>query len=902
MARQPLNTGTAANDGTGDTLRAGAQKIEANFTELYAGTIDRGAVLAVKGNWDASAGTFPGGAGVKAGDEWYVSVAGTVDGIPFQPEDSLRALINAPSAATFAGNWRKIDGSDRVLSVAGLTGAPTAQQLAAAMGVRKVYPSDIIPVRLGKLQAPVDDGNGNATTYPADQLVNFEIAGKFHVGGVNPDERGDEVIFSVRVDDPRLVGSTYPRIEFRAVNLDGSDMAFDPTTPQWALVMEAKVRWLELPGTKPSASALQLKHSDGADEYQLNLNGTTVRLDLGGSSVTVMTGYVLGQTIDVTLVVAGGKSTWYFVQPNGTLVTHSQTLPAGTVHPKWGDYCLANNVAGSTFGTGGARIGLRDFDVRIENLQRSVQDLNTALGGTTWQGGGGSVTLSDLTLSAASLYENLTSGTGVASILGAQAGSTLTLADDAGNQFAIQSGALVAGTTNINYEDPAHPTHTRQIVINESNPNANPTTHQTTLVLNILDVSGPSVSTPIADQNHTVGATPSATSAAAAFSIPPGQTPVFTAVLPSWGSINPATGVITWSAPGAAQSGFAASVTCTTGEGAATDNFVVNAAAAGDTTPPSITAASLGTLSGNTLPINITISEASNVDMVLVNHNPTGITPPQVAAHTDETGAAPAGSTVLNVAASGTVNYTVPNGLNGNYYVALSPIDGAGNRSATVTILGPIAIDTTASGPTFLGIVKTYNNNAPSLAAALPSGLQVGDRAVIVLASTDISPTTPAGWTLKHTFSNVSATEANLYVYTRTIDGSEGATVTLTASNWKIMTAVAFAYRGGGGFGVGAGGTPTYSVYVNASGTLDAPRLTVAAQSRVVTIFARRSDGFSGVAGADVTRLTEATGAEDIRVRVLGNGPLSAGQSPLLTVTNGATARQINSMALEVLA
>lgn len=35
MARQAINTGTTANDGTGDTLRAAAGKINANFTEIY---------------------------------------------------------------------------------------------------------------------------------------------------------------------------------------------------------------------------------------------------------------------------------------------------------------------------------------------------------------------------------------------------------------------------------------------------------------------------------------------------------------------------------------------------------------------------------------------------------------------------------------------------------------------------------------------------------------------------------------------------------------------------------------------------------------------------------------------------------------------------------------------------
>ncbi len=37
MAQQTINVGTAPNDGTGDDLRAGATKTNANFTELYAG-------------------------------------------------------------------------------------------------------------------------------------------------------------------------------------------------------------------------------------------------------------------------------------------------------------------------------------------------------------------------------------------------------------------------------------------------------------------------------------------------------------------------------------------------------------------------------------------------------------------------------------------------------------------------------------------------------------------------------------------------------------------------------------------------------------------------------------------------------------------------------------------------
>ena len=35
MAKQTINTGAAANDNTGDTLRTAGTKINANFSEIY---------------------------------------------------------------------------------------------------------------------------------------------------------------------------------------------------------------------------------------------------------------------------------------------------------------------------------------------------------------------------------------------------------------------------------------------------------------------------------------------------------------------------------------------------------------------------------------------------------------------------------------------------------------------------------------------------------------------------------------------------------------------------------------------------------------------------------------------------------------------------------------------------
>ena len=46
MAKQALDLGTAANDNTGDTLRAGGDKINDNFNELYS-ALGNGTTLTV---------------------------------------------------------------------------------------------------------------------------------------------------------------------------------------------------------------------------------------------------------------------------------------------------------------------------------------------------------------------------------------------------------------------------------------------------------------------------------------------------------------------------------------------------------------------------------------------------------------------------------------------------------------------------------------------------------------------------------------------------------------------------------------------------------------------------------------------------------------------------------------
>ena len=66
----------------------------------------------LEGAWNASSGTFPVGStpvsGTKAGDYWYVSVAGTTGGVAFNVGDVIIAKIDAAST-TLASDWIQLE-------------------------------------------------------------------------------------------------------------------------------------------------------------------------------------------------------------------------------------------------------------------------------------------------------------------------------------------------------------------------------------------------------------------------------------------------------------------------------------------------------------------------------------------------------------------------------------------------------------------------------------------------------------------------------------------------------------------------------------------------------------------------------------------------------------------------
>ena len=109
------------------------QAVSLDQMETDIAALENGMVY--KGDWDASSGSFPGGGSAQTGWFYYVSVAGTVNGIAFAVGDNIVATTDNASTSTYANNWSKHDQTDAVQAVVGLTGSIAKGSLLSALNV-----------------------------------------------------------------------------------------------------------------------------------------------------------------------------------------------------------------------------------------------------------------------------------------------------------------------------------------------------------------------------------------------------------------------------------------------------------------------------------------------------------------------------------------------------------------------------------------------------------------------------------------------------------------------------------------------------------------------------------------------------------------------------------------------
>ncbi len=120
-------------DGTKIDFISVTQAVDLDEMEADIAALANGMVY--KGDWAANSGSFPGSGVAQTGWFYYVTVAGTVNGVSFHVGDNLVAITDNASSTTFAGNWSKHDNTAAVQSVVGLIGVITKASLLTALNV-----------------------------------------------------------------------------------------------------------------------------------------------------------------------------------------------------------------------------------------------------------------------------------------------------------------------------------------------------------------------------------------------------------------------------------------------------------------------------------------------------------------------------------------------------------------------------------------------------------------------------------------------------------------------------------------------------------------------------------------------------------------------------------------------
>jgi hypothetical protein len=109
MAQQIVNIGVVANDGTGDSLRVGGDKINDNFTELYA-LVSALSENPYRGDWAGTTdlpdtgdgGTYTAGAPGE-GNKWRLTGTLVIGGNVYPPGTIIEAAMDAPGQTI--ANW-----------------------------------------------------------------------------------------------------------------------------------------------------------------------------------------------------------------------------------------------------------------------------------------------------------------------------------------------------------------------------------------------------------------------------------------------------------------------------------------------------------------------------------------------------------------------------------------------------------------------------------------------------------------------------------------------------------------------------------------------------------------------------------------------------------------------------
>lgn len=335
MYQQTLAAANAAEDSSDDATlaknaaeaaqsdaEAAQSAAEAALEEIEAIVATIGAAQINKGIWDASAGTFPGSGLAQPGWTYYVSVAGTVNGVAFNINDGIMALAENASTATYAANWFKLDYTDDLTAASnfgtdnrflrsdgtgkGVQASPVGSDdggnvtgvnsLATTTFHDLTETTDPSTPAANHIRLYAKDDSGTTKLYTIDSAGSVEEVG---AGGGGGDT--DALFFSGRLTDltiSDLIGAPY----FNGPDGSAIHDSFDT------------LAYVDVAGATnlSTSEAGRLKPTSGSDFYTSSYN-PTLSLNTAGFS-----GYSFRQRVEAALVSTSGDRVRIKLAPPST--------------------------------------------------------------------------------------------------------------------------------------------------------------------------------------------------------------------------------------------------------------------------------------------------------------------------------------------------------------------------------------------------------------------------------------------------------------------------------------------------------------------------------------------------------------------------------------------------------